>query len=62
MTEKLLTGTLSLNTNKNKTATGECSPFYGKAQIEFTLGNQKLSHEILFADIKNDGILIFNWH
>ena len=39
------------------TATGECSPFYGKAQIEFTLGNQKLSHEILFADIKNDGIL-----
>ena len=39
------------------TATGECSPFYGKAQIEFTLGNQKLSDEILFADIKNDGII-----
>lgn len=39
------------------TATGECSPFYGKAKIEFTLGNQNLSHEILFADIKNDGIL-----
>ena len=38
-------------------ATGECSPFYGKAQIKFTLGNQKLSHEILFTDIKNDGTL-----
>ena len=39
------------------TATGECSPFYGKAEIQFTIGNQNLSHEILFADIKNDGIL-----
>ena len=39
------------------TATDECSPFYGKAKIEFTLGNQNLSHEILFADIKNDGII-----
>ena len=39
------------------TATGECSPFYGKTEIQFTIGNQNLSHEILFADIKNDGIL-----
>ena len=39
------------------TATGECSPFHGKAKIEFSLGNQSLSHEILFADIKNDGVL-----
>ena len=39
------------------TATGECSPFHGKAKIDFSLGNQSLSHEILFADIKNDGIL-----
>lgn len=39
------------------TATGECSPFYGQAEIEISLGNQKLRHQILFADIKNDGIL-----
>ena len=39
------------------TATGECSPFYGKAEVEISLGNQKLKHQILFADIKNDGIL-----
>ena len=28
-----------------------------KAEVEMVLGNQKLSHEVLFADIKNDGIL-----
>ena len=39
------------------TATGECSPFYGKAEVEISLGNQKLKHQFLFADIKNDGIL-----
>ncbi|MCG8047770.1 MAG: reverse transcriptase family protein, partial [Candidatus Thiodiazotropha endolucinida] len=39
------------------TATGESSPFYGKAEVEITLGSQKLSHEMLFADVKNDGIL-----
>ena len=36
---------------------GECSPFYGKANVKFTLGSQTLSHELLFADIKNDVIL-----
>lgn len=39
------------------TVTGECSSFYGKSQVEITLGSQKLIHEILFADIQNDGIL-----
>ncbi|MCG8045657.1 MAG: reverse transcriptase domain-containing protein, partial [Candidatus Thiodiazotropha endolucinida] len=39
------------------TATGESSPFLGKAEVEITLGNQKLLHEVLFADVKNDGIL-----
>ena len=39
------------------TATGECSLFYGKAEVEISLGNQKLKHQILFADIRNDGIL-----
>ena len=39
------------------TATGECSPFYGEVEVEISLGNQKLKHQILFADIKNDGIL-----
>ena len=39
------------------TATGESSPFLGKAEVEVTLGSQKLLHDFLFADIKNDGIL-----
>lgn len=39
------------------TATGDYSPFYGKAKVEITIGSQTLQHEILFADIKNDGIL-----
>ena len=39
------------------TATGESSPFLGKAKIEITLGSQKLLHDVLLADIKNDGIL-----
>ena len=43
------------------TATGECSPFYGKAKINITLGRQNLQHEILFADIKNDGVLGINF-
>ena len=29
------------------TATGECFPFHGKAKIDFTLGNQNLSHEMI---------------
>ena len=39
------------------TATGESSPFLGKAEIEITLGGQKIMHDVLFADVKNDGIL-----
>ena len=39
------------------TATGVSSPFLGKAKIEITLGSQKLLHDVLLADIKNDGIL-----
>ena len=39
------------------TATGESSPFIGKAEVEITLGNQKLLHDVLFADVKNDGII-----
>ena len=39
------------------TATGESSPFIGKAEVEITLGNQKLLHDFLFADVKNDGII-----
>ena len=39
------------------TATGECSPFHGKDLIDITIGSQTLKQEILFADIKNDGIL-----
>ena len=39
------------------TATGDSSPFLDKAEVEITLGNQKLLHDVLFADINNDGIL-----
>ena len=39
------------------TATGESSPFLGKAKIEIMLGTQKLLHDVLIADVKNDGIL-----
>ena len=39
------------------TATGESSPFPVKAEVEITLGSQKLLHNVLFADVKNDGIL-----
>ena len=37
--------------------TGESSPFLGKAEIEIMLGTQKLLHDVLVADVKNDGIL-----
>ena len=39
------------------TATGESSPFIGQAEIEIKLGGQKIMHDVLFADVKNDGIL-----
>ena len=39
------------------TATGESSPFQGKAEVEITLGSQRLSHNVLFGDVKNDGII-----
>ena len=39
------------------TATGESSPFLDKAEIEITLGSQKVMHDVLFADVKNDGNL-----
>ena len=34
------------------TATGESSSFLGKAEVEITLGSQKLLHNVLFADVK----------
>ena len=42
-------------------ATGECSPFYGKADVEISLGNQKLKHQILFADIKMTAYLVLTF-
>ena len=39
------------------TATGDSSPFLGKTEVEITLGNQKLLHDVLFANINNDGII-----
>lgn len=39
------------------TATGKSSSFHGKAGVEITLGSQKLRHDVLFSDVKNDGIL-----
>ena len=39
------------------TASGESSPFLCKAVVEITLGSQKLLHDVLLADVKNDSIL-----
>ena len=39
------------------TATGESSPFLGKTVVEIILGTQKLLHDVLYAEVKNDGIL-----
>ena len=39
------------------TATGESSPFYGKAVVTIQLGKNILTHEVLIADIKYDAIL-----
>ena len=39
------------------TATGESIPSLGKAEIEVSLRSQCPLHDVLFADIKNDGIL-----
>ena len=39
------------------TATGETSPFYGKAKMTIDIGGNVFEHEILIADIKTDVIL-----
>ena len=39
------------------TATGESSPFIGQIQVEICLGENKYSHNVLVADIPNEGIL-----
>ena len=39
------------------TATGESSSFLGKAEVETTLGSQKLLLNVLFANVKNGAIL-----
>ena len=39
------------------TATGEIAPFYGKKIVDLKIDNYIFKHEILVADIQNDGIL-----
>lgn len=39
------------------TATGDKRPFYGKCCLDIVLGSQKLTHQFLIADIKQNGIL-----
>ena len=39
------------------TATGEISSFMGKLNVDVSLGNYLFNHDILVADIQNDGIL-----
>ena len=39
------------------TVTGESKPFKGKAVVQIRLGNCTFQHEVLFADITQDGIL-----
>ena len=44
-------------TLKMLTVTGEVTPFLGKMDLNLTIGTQKLKHNVLIADIENDGIL-----
>lgn len=37
--------------------TGEVTPFLGEVTLGLEIGSQKVQQKILFADIKNDGIL-----
>ena len=39
------------------TVTGESKPFHGKAVVQIRLGKCTFQHEVLFADITQDGIL-----
>ncbi|KAL3853877.1 hypothetical protein ACJMK2_013176 [Sinanodonta woodiana] len=39
------------------TLTGESQPFNGKAEVEIMLGSHTFKHEVLLADIQQDGIL-----
>lgn len=39
------------------TITGESKPFLGKAVVKICLGKCTFQHEVLFADITQDGIL-----
>lgn len=38
-------------------ATGELSPFYGKAYMKHNIGGKPYEHNIFLADIQNEGIL-----
>ena len=40
------------------TATGEVCKFMGKAKLNMKIGHLELKHEILIADIENEGILV----
>lgn len=42
---------------KMLTVTGEVTPFLGKAEIDLKIGLQTIRHNVLVADIENDGIL-----
>lgn len=39
------------------TATGEISPFLGKVKVNLSLGRNTTEHEVLLADIQNEGII-----
>ncbi|KAL3862817.1 hypothetical protein ACJMK2_008763 [Sinanodonta woodiana] len=39
------------------TATGDRRPFLGKCWVDLSLGNQMLRHEVLIANIEQNGIL-----
>ena len=39
------------------TATGQCSPFKGQTDVIICLGQNKVKHHVLVANISNDGIL-----
>lgn len=43
------------------TATGDRTPFQGKCTVSFQIGNRQVKHDVLFADIQNEGIIGFDF-
>ena len=60
MVDKLSTAfhqSIQPTNTKLLTVTGEITPFLGKSNIHMKIGSQNINHQVLLADIENEGIL-----